>query len=79
MERLVEVEKLTFDSGVELSLRPDIWEEYIGQEKIKRNLRVYIDAALKRQDVLDHVLFMVLLDLVKQQSLILLLHKCKQI
>jgi holliday junction DNA helicase RuvB len=57
MERLVEVEKLTFDSGVELSLRPDIWEEYIGQEKIKRNLRVYIDAALKRQDVLDHVLF----------------------
>ncbi|MDQ1340955.1 MAG: holliday junction helicase RuvB [Campylobacterota bacterium] len=57
MERLVEVEKITFDNKEEAILRPTKWDNYIGQEKIKNNLRVFIDAAKKRQDTLDHVLF----------------------
>jgi len=57
MERLVEVEKIDFESRDETVLRPSEWESYIGQEKIKKNLRIFIDAAKKRGDVLDHVLF----------------------
>ncbi len=57
MERIVEVEKLNLESDYELSLRPGNWEEYIGQEKIKKNLQVFIKAAQKRNEALDHVLF----------------------
>ena len=58
MERLVEIEK--FDSqeeASETSLRPDAWSEYIGQERIKKNLGVFIEASKKRDEALDHVLF----------------------
>ncbi len=41
----------------ELSLRPRSFEEFIGQEKIKDNLKVFIEAAGKRNEPLDHVLF----------------------
>jgi Holliday junction DNA helicase RuvB len=41
----------------ESSLRPLSLEEYVGQEKIKENLKVYIEAARQRGDVLDHVIF----------------------
>lgn len=44
------------DSDVELSLRPKILDDYIGQEKVKENLSVYIEAAKQRNDPLDHVL-----------------------
>ncbi len=44
------------DSDVEASLRPKRLEEYIGQEKVKENLKIYIEAAKKRNDPLDHVL-----------------------
>ncbi len=44
------------DSETELSLRPKVLSEYIGQEKVKENLSVYIEAAKQRNDVLDHVL-----------------------
>lgn len=44
------------DSETEISLRPKTLEEYIGQEKIKENLKVYINAAVKRGEPLDHVL-----------------------
>ena len=44
------------DSDVEFSLRPKRLEEYIGQEKVKENLKIYIEAAQKRNDPLDHVL-----------------------
>ncbi len=44
------------DGDVEFSLRPKRLEDYIGQEKVKENLKVYIDAAKGRQDPLDHVL-----------------------
>ncbi len=57
MERLVEVESVSFeDNGTELSLRPSAWDEYIGQEKIKKNLRVFIEASKKRNEALDHIL-----------------------
>jgi Holliday junction DNA helicase RuvB len=57
MERIVEVEKVSFDSAEDASLRPSAWDDYIGQSKIKGNLRVFIDAAIKRGEPLDHLLF----------------------
>lgn len=45
------------DIKVEKSLRPQCLEDYIGQEKAKTNLKVYIEAAKERHDALDHVLF----------------------
>ena len=44
------------DSDVEASLRPKRLEDYIGQEKVKENLKIYIEAAKQRNDPLDHVL-----------------------
>lgn len=44
------------DKDIELSLRPHTLNEYIGQEKAKENLKIYIEAAKTRDDVLDHVL-----------------------
>lgn len=44
------------DSEVDLSLRPKTLDEYVGQSKVKENLKVYIEAAKKRKDTLDHVL-----------------------
>ena len=57
MERIVEIEKMTFENEYESSLRPTNWEDYIGQEKIKKNLQVFIKASQKRNETLDHVLF----------------------
>ncbi|MFA6191602.1 MAG: Holliday junction branch migration DNA helicase RuvB [Sulfurimonas sp.] len=58
MERLVEIEKYNpEEESVETSLRPNIWSEYIGQEQIKKNLGVFIEASKKRVEALDHVLF----------------------
>ena len=44
------------DGGLEMSLRPRTLEDYIGQTKVKENLKIYIDAAKKRGEPLDHVL-----------------------
>ena len=44
------------DSDVDVSLRPKSLDEYIGQEKVKENLKIYIEAAKGRHDPLDHVL-----------------------
>ena len=41
---------------VEISLRPRSFSEYIGQAKVKENMKIYIDAALSRNEALDHVL-----------------------
>ena len=58
MQRLVEVETVSFEEETnEQSLRPSNWDDYIGQEKIKKNLRVFIDASRKRAEALDHILF----------------------
>ncbi len=58
MERLVEIETFSDDEeSSEITLRPDAWSEYIGQEQIKKNLGVFIEASKKRDEALDHVLF----------------------
>lgn len=50
-------EVLSEESVVELSLRPQRLSEFIGQDKVKDSLRIYIDAALARREPLDHTLF----------------------
>ncbi|SFP68845.1 Holliday junction branch migration DNA helicase RuvB [Hydrogenimonas thermophila] len=57
MERMVEIEKFDYENSYEANLRPSAWDEYIGQEKIKKNLRVFIQASKKRDEALDHILF----------------------
>lgn len=48
--------KIREDSSLDLTLRPQTWEEYIGQEHIKKNLRILIDAAKKRHESAEHIL-----------------------
>ena len=57
MERIVEIEKFDTEEFTESNLRPGAWDEYIGQEQIKKNLSVFIEASIKRNEALDHVLF----------------------
>ena len=54
--RIVEPEYNEADTDIEYSLRPKALSEYIGQEKVKENMKVYIEAAKKRGECLDHVL-----------------------
>lgn len=56
-KRMIETNLIEEDMKIEGSLRPRCLDDYIGQEKAKENLKVYIEAAKKRQDALDHVLF----------------------
>lgn len=55
-QRMITPDHMPEDSDVELSLRPQSLHEYIGQDKVKENMAVYIEAAKRRGDVLDHVL-----------------------
>ena len=54
--RMASPEFGSVDSDIEITLRPKTLEEYIGQEKVKTNLGIYMEAALKRNEPLDHVL-----------------------
>ena len=56
-KRIMTAEAAVEDSRMETSLRPLSLNEYIGQEKAKEHLRIYIDAAKARGEALDHVLF----------------------
>jgi Holliday junction DNA helicase RuvB len=56
-ERSITPEEITEDVNFEQSVRPRSFEEFVGQDKIKENLRVYIQAARQRNEALDHVLF----------------------
>ena len=56
-KRIMTAEMAVEDSKIETSLRPLSLNEYIGQEKAKEHLRIYIDAAKARGEALDHVLF----------------------
>jgi Holliday junction DNA helicase RuvB len=56
-ERFVSVEALPEEVVQELSLRPKKLSEYIGQDKIKDKIRIFIDAAKKRGEAMDHLLF----------------------
>lgn len=55
-KRVISTQIQEEDIKIEKSLRPQILDEYIGQEKIKDNLKVYIEAAKQRGESLDHVL-----------------------
>ena len=54
---MVEIERFDEEASYEVTLRPSSWDEYIGQEKIKKNLKVFIEASKKRAEALDHILF----------------------
>ena len=54
--RIVEPEYNESDTDIEYSLRPKVLDEYIGQDKVKEHMKVYIEAAKKRGECLDHVL-----------------------
>ena len=55
-KRMITTEFTVEDSAVEGTLRPQLLKDYIGQGKVKENLKIYIDAAKKRNEPLDHVL-----------------------
>ncbi len=57
MARTIETNLTEEDIKIEGSLRPQLLKDYIGQEKIKEILRIYIDAAKQRGEALDHALF----------------------
>jgi Holliday junction DNA helicase RuvB len=56
-ERIIAADGQPEETNYEAGLRPKSLQEYVGQSKAKRNLKVFIDAARKRQEALDHVLF----------------------
>ncbi len=56
MNSLVDPLLLEEENGLDVSLRPKSLEEYIGQEKINNNLSIFIEAAKRRGEALDHVL-----------------------
>ena len=51
------IAKTEEDSHIDLALRPTTWSDYVGQEKVKKNLRVILDASRKRGESCDHLLF----------------------
>ncbi|MCI6713834.1 MAG: Holliday junction branch migration DNA helicase RuvB [Lachnospiraceae bacterium] len=55
--RMIETNLIEEDIKIEGSLRPQTLDDYIGQSKVKDNLKIYIEAAKQRNDALDHVLF----------------------
>lgn len=54
MDRLVQAEKDLLDD--ELAIRPSCMDDYVGQHELKENLKIFVEAALKREETLDHVL-----------------------
>lgn len=57
MSRVIETNLTEEDKKIEKTLRPQCLDDYIGQEKAKSILKIYIEAAKQRHDSLDHVLF----------------------
>ncbi|OAB34193.1 Holliday junction branch migration DNA helicase RuvB [Paenibacillus glacialis] len=55
-DRIISANMMMEDQAVELSLRPRYLAEYIGQNQVKENLKIYIEAAKMRKEALDHVL-----------------------
>lgn len=55
-ERFITSTKLADDGALDATLRPKTLSEYVGQDKIKNNLKVFIEASKKRREALDHVL-----------------------
>ena len=57
MPRVIETNLTEEDKKIEKTLRPQCLDDYIGQEKAKSTLKIYIESAKQRHDSLDHVLF----------------------
>lgn len=55
-DRIISGDMQNEDNFQETSIRPRILDEYIGQTKVKENLKIYIEAARERKEALDHVL-----------------------
>ncbi|MBR0515517.1 MAG: AAA family ATPase, partial [Eubacterium sp.] len=55
-KRIITTDVIPEDDKIEKGLRPSSLKEYIGQEKVKQNLKIFIEAAKKRKENLDHVL-----------------------
>ena len=55
-DRIISTQILPEDVKIENNLRPTLFDDYIGQEKVKNNLKVFIEAAKNRGEALDHVL-----------------------
>lgn len=49
--------KMSIDDTLDLTLRPQSWDSYIGQDKTKNNIKIIIQAAQKRKDAVEHLLF----------------------
>jgi len=56
-DRIIDPEPQPDEISAEVSLRPTSLDEYVGQEDLKKNLRIFIEAARGRSEALDHVLF----------------------
>lgn len=56
-KRMITTELIDEEKNIEGTLRPQLLADYIGQKKVKDNLKVYIEAAKQRNETLDHVLF----------------------
>ena len=56
MEDFIKSTKEMSDVEIEKSLRPTKLDDYVGQERFKENLKIYIEAAKNRKDALDHIL-----------------------
>lgn len=56
MNDILNKEPMEEDYGIEKSLRPQFFNQYIGQDKVKEQLEIFIKAAKMREEVLDHVL-----------------------
>ncbi len=54
--RIISPERSEEENSLEVSLRPRLLDEFVGQDKIKRNLQIFVRAARARQEALDHVL-----------------------
>lgn len=74
--RIITTENLEEDVKIESHLRPQLLDDYIGQEKAKEILKVYITAARERGEALVMYFFMALQALVKQHWPELLLMRC---
>ena len=55
-ERVITNEELPSDNNLEETLRPQVLDEYLGQNEVKENIRVFVEAAKMRDEALDHVL-----------------------
>ncbi len=56
-DRTVDAEEREDERSYEITLRPSRFDDFVGQDKIKANLRVFVEAAKRRGEPLDHVLF----------------------